>query len=119
MDPNIVQRDPRFKARIAVFNSPSQKKLISNYTVNMSTGGVFLETGNILPEDTLLMVKFKLPEKDEVICCNARVAWTNVPGALKKYSLPPGMGLQFLNLSLEDMHAIREYLDTGDLVPTW
>ena len=29
------------------------------------------------------------------------------------------MGLQLLNLSLENMYVIRDYLNKGDLVPTW
>jgi uncharacterized protein (TIGR02266 family) len=111
--------DPRFKARIAVFNGPNQSRLISNYSVNMSTGGVFMETDNILPVDTLLLVKFKLPDNDTIIACNARVAWTNEPGHLKKLSLPPGMGLQLINLSLDNMYVIRDYLNKGNLVPTW
>ena len=111
--------DPRFRARIAIFNGPDQRRLISNYSVNMSTGGLFIETETILPVDTLLLVKFKLPDDDAIIACNARVAWTNETGHLKKYSSPPGMGLQFLNLSLENMYVIRDYLYKGDLVPTW
>jgi uncharacterized protein (TIGR02266 family) len=111
--------DPRFKARIAIYNGPGQKKLISNYSVNMSTGGMFIETVTILPVDTLLAVKFKLPDNDTIITCKARVAWTNEPGNLRKFSLPPGMGLQFLDLPLKDMHVIREYLNNDDFVPTW
>lgn len=111
--------DPRFKARIAIFNGPSQRRILSDYTVNMSSGGMFIETGNILPVDTLLTVKFKLPGNDAIITSKARVAWTNEPGHLRKCSYPPGMGLQFIDLSLKDLHTIREYLNTGNLVPTW
>jgi Tfp pilus assembly protein PilZ len=64
-------------------------------------------------------VKFKLPNNDNVITCNTRVAWINEPGELKKPSLPPGMGIQFLDLSLDDMHAIRAFIEKGGLVPTW
>lgn len=110
--------DPRFKARIAIFDVLDQRRLISNYSVNMSTGGVFIETDNILPVDTLLLVKFKLPDNDTIIVCKARVAWTNDPGQLEKFSFPLGMSLQFLNLSLDNMHVIRDYLNNGDLVPT-
>ena len=119
IEPIAVKTDHRTKARIAIFNGPDQRKLISNYSVNISTGGVFIETGNILPVDTLLLVKFKLPENDSIITCNARVAWINEPGNLRKSSFPPGMGLQFLNLSLDNMYIIREYLNIGNIVPTW
>jgi len=111
--------DPRFLARIAIFNGPSQKELMTDYSVNVSSGGLFIETVKILPVDTQLVVKFKLPGMDNVITCKSRVAWVNEPGALKKPALPQGMGLQFLDLSLDDMHAIRLFIDQGELVPTW
>ena len=78
-----------------------------------------METENILPVDTLLLVKFKLPVNDTIIACKARVAWTNEPGHLIKFSFPLGMSLQFLNLSLDNMYVIRDYLNKGHLVPTW
>lgn len=111
--------DPRYLARIAIFNGPYQKELVTDYTVNVSTGGLFIETSKILPIDTLLTLKFKLPDMDSVITCTSRVAWTNEPPVLKKPSLPPGMGIQFIDLSLDDMHAIRLFLDKGELLPTW
>jgi len=111
--------DPRYLARIAIFNGPYQKELVTDYSVNMSTGGLFIETQKILPIDTQLMVKFKLPDKESIITCKSRVAWTNEPPLLKKPSLPPGMGIQFVDLSLDDMHAIRQFLDKGELLPTW
>ncbi len=62
----------------------------------MSTGGMFIETSELLPVDTLLMVELMLPGKETPMACKARVAWTNGPHTLKKQSLPYGMGLQFL-----------------------
>jgi uncharacterized protein (TIGR02266 family) len=111
--------DPRFLARIAIFNGPYQKEVVSNYTVNVSSGGLFIETTKILPVDTMLLVKFKLPNMDTVIVSKSRVAWTNELDSPKKPALPSGMGIQFLDLSLDDMHAIRLFIDKGELVPTW
>lgn len=111
--------DPRYLARIAIFNGTHQKVLFTDYTVNLSHGGLFIETANILAVGTQLMVKFKLPDMDKVITCNTRVAWTNEPGELRKPALPPGMGIQFLDLSLDDIHAIRAFINKGELVPTW
>jgi hypothetical protein len=53
------------------------------------------------------------------ICCKARVAWVNHPQKLFKQDMPPGMGLQFLDISLSDVDAIREYLSGGRLVASW
>ena len=119
MDQSLNKPVPRYKARIAIFNGPHRKRLLTNYSVNMSIRGVFVETDCILPVNSLLVVAFKLPDNDTSITCNARVAWTNEAEHLRKYSFPPGMGLQFLDLSLDHMYVIRDYLNKGNLVPTW
>jgi uncharacterized protein (TIGR02266 family) len=111
--------EPRRNIRLAIYCDPDQQKLMTNYTVNLSAGGVFIEAEDILPVDTTLEIKFKLPDNDIIITCNARVAWTNEPGLLKKDSLPPGMGIQFVDLSLNNLQAIRNFLKEGDLKPVW
>ena len=117
--PPEKRSNPRFIARIAIFHGPYQKKILTDYSVNMSTGGVFIESNMILPEDSDVTVKFKLPNSDNIIVVKAIVAWVNDPSSLKKPSLPPGMGLQFLDLSLEDLHTIRAFLIEGNFQPTW
>ena len=111
--------EPRRSIRLAIYIGLDQQKLMTNYTVNVSTGGVFIEANDILPVDTLLKIKFKLPDNDNIITCNARVAWTNEPEQLKKINLPPGMGIQFVDLSLDNLQAIRNFLKEGDLKPVW
>ena len=109
----------RKNIRLEVYTGPDKQILMTDYTVNMSTGGVFLETGIIQPVDTALIITFKLPGSDSSIVCNARVAWINEPGRLKKFSLPPGMGIQFLDLSWENLQEIRQFLVEGALEPNW
>jgi len=111
--------EPRRNIRLAIYIGLDEHKLMTNYTVNVSTGGVFIEANDILPVDTFLEINFKLPDNDNVINCNARVAWTNEPGQLKKDSLPPGMGIQFVDLALDNLQAIRNFLKEGDLKPVW
>jgi hypothetical protein len=45
------------------------------------------------------------------------VAWINSLKEPKKPSLPPGFGVQFVDIALDDLHAIREYLTSNDLQP--
>jgi len=111
--------NPRYLSRIAIFHGLYQKQILTDYSINISSGGLFIETNEILPENTELTVKFNLPDSDNIIVAKARVAWTNDHDSLKKTSLPPGMGLLFLDLSIEDMHTIREVLYKKKFVPTW
>jgi len=117
--PPEKRSNPRYLARIAIFHGPYQKEILTDYSVNMSTGGVFIESRMILPEGAEMTVKFNLPNTDRIIVARATVAWVNSPAALKKPSLPPGMGLQFLDLSLDDLHTIRAFLAEGNFQPTW
>jgi uncharacterized protein (TIGR02266 family) len=110
---------PRIVARLRISYGAGTQHLLSNYSVNLSTGGVFLECDEPLPEDTPLALEILLPTRDEGIRCRGRVAWVNSPEKKKKDTLPPGMGLQFLDLSLDDLHAIREFIDREYLTPSW
>ena len=76
--PHIERRsDPRFLARIAIYAGRDQEELLSGYTVNVGSGGLFIETNATLPIGTSLLLQFKLPGMDRIIACNSRVAWTN------------------------------------------
>jgi len=109
---------PRVSARLRVTYGSGDRAL-TDYTINISTGGLFLETAAPLPPETPLALEFDLPQQSRLIRTRGRVAWVNGPDAPKKPSLPPGMGIQMLDLSLDDLHAIRDYIKERCLDPTW
>jgi uncharacterized protein (TIGR02266 family) len=111
--------EPRYKTRLAIFYGSGQRKLMTDYSVNMSTGGIFIETVSPMPVDTILFVKFTLPANGETISCKAKVAWTNEPGEIKSKDLPLGMGLQFIDISLDQIHAVRGFINKMGLEPAW
>ena len=96
-----------------------EQEIMTDYAVNMSSGGVFIETVKPMPVDTVFFVEFMLPVNDTPIACKSKVAWTNEPGEMNSSDLPIGMGLQFFDLSLENIHAIRDFIDENGLEPTW
>ena len=111
--------EPRENVRLEVYYSNRRQMVMSDYTINISTGGIFLETENILPVDSPLFVEFTLPVDDKHIKCSSRVAWTNEPENRKTWALPTGMGLQFVDLSLDDVKVIRHYIKEGGLEANW
>jgi len=111
--------EPRYKARLAISYGSEQQGLLTDYSINMSTGGIFIETVKPMPVDTTLYVEFMLPVHDAPISCKTKVAWTNEPGEIKSKGMPLGMGLNFLDLSLEHIHSIRVFIDEGGLEPAW
>jgi uncharacterized protein (TIGR02266 family) len=110
---------PRYSARLSIHFGPDADSLLSDYIINLSTGGVFLETFSLMPVDTPLFAEFVLPHKNTTIRCKAKVAWVNHPEMIKNPSLPVGMGLQFQDISMVDMDAIRDYIKTENLLPSW
>lgn len=106
-------KESRKNIRLAVYIVPDKQQLITHFSENMSTGGAFIRTVNLLPVNTPMSIKVRLPDNNIVISCKARVAWTNDPGHLKKHSLPIGMGIQFINLSLNNLQSLRSFLNSA------
>jgi uncharacterized protein (TIGR02266 family) len=114
-----VRTLPRYIARMRVRFGKDASQLFPEYTLNLSTGGVFLETMNLMEEGTPLAVEFVLPHRNIPISCKACVAWVNHPDLIKNPNLPAGMGIQFLDLSTESIEAIRNYIHEENLAPLW
>jgi len=116
----VAARDAqRVRARLEVRYGPDLRHLLCNYSVNISTGGLFLETGDPLPADTPLDLEFTLPSRQTAIRCSGRVAWVNHPVLLHKPEMAAGMGVQFVDLRLDDLHAIRDFITQESLTPSW
>jgi uncharacterized protein (TIGR02266 family) len=109
---------PRVRARLLIHHGPQFREPLTGYSVNISTGGVFLETEKILPPDTALVLEFNVPSNPPpVIRCRGRVAWVNSPDKILNPRLPVGMGLQFLDLGLNDLESVREFIKQQCLSP--
>jgi uncharacterized protein (TIGR02266 family) len=64
-----------------------------SYSLNLSKGGIFLETSDLYPIGTELTVRFSIPGTKTPIETRARVMW--VRRKTSDEGLPPGLGLQF------------------------
>lgn len=113
------RREVRFKVRLKVLHGPEPQNLLADYTVNLSSGGLFLETSRPLPLDTPLTLAFTLPGREQPLRCRGRVAWVNLPEMMSKPDLPAGMGLQFTDLALDDLRALRAFLVSQGVQPCW
>lgn len=67
-----------------------------SYSLNLSKGGVFLETTDLLPVGTQLTIRFSIPGATDPIETQAKVMW--VRRQTSDDGLPPGLGLQFSQL---------------------
>jgi len=110
----VDRRLSRVPTQVPVQFSRQRGDVKTNYSVNLSPGGVFLATDDILPVDTLLALRLNFPEKSKSITCRGRVAWLNQPGTeSKKPHLPTGMGIQFSQLKNDQLNIVKGFLSAA------
>jgi uncharacterized protein (TIGR02266 family) len=113
------QTGRRLKSEMRVYCGPTRQTQLSGFTVDLSTGGLYLQTDYPFAVDENLMLSFKLPAQEKTVSCNARVAWVNLEENPRKPELPAGAGIQFVDLSLDDLKSIRRFLEHNEIEPTW
>jgi uncharacterized protein (TIGR02266 family) len=86
------------------------KGLISDWTMNISKGGMFISTRDPLPEGTNLILKLKVPNSNEEIVLEGEVVWRVKPEE-SRGTLIPGMGLRFKNIDEEAIKKIERIIN--------
>ncbi len=109
----------RIKAEMRVYYGQPAQKLLAGFSVDLSTGGLYLKTNFPFTVDENLVLHFTLPDLKKTVTCKAKVAWVNLEANPRKPELPPGIGVQFVDLSLDGMKAIRRFLEHNEIEPTW
>jgi uncharacterized protein (TIGR02266 family) len=79
-------------------------------SVDLSLGGMFVETSHLLPPGTEVLLEFALPGTQMPVLVRAEVAWLNEAKAKIKKNLPVGMGLQFTKVTPEAQSALGRFL---------
>lgn len=83
----------------------SAGSFLVSYSLNLSKGGLFLDTDDLLPVGTRLSVAFTIPNAAEPVQAAARVIWRREHESADG---PRGLGLQFDGLE----QSIGEQIDT-------
>lgn len=107
----IVDRaGPRIPVRMALRCGPAPLDLRAGCALDLSAGGLFVETSKLLPVGTVIHIELPLPTLDQPHTLQGRVAWVNHPEWVKKPKLPAGMGIQFLPLDAATQGALAQLL---------
>ena len=72
----------------------------TSHTFNVSLGGLYLVSDNVIDVGSILRMDITLPEISGVISVYAEVVWSNVTGA----------GLHFEAIKEEDLEVLKQYL---------
>ncbi len=82
-------------------------------SVDLSLGGLFVETTELLPPGTEALLEFTLPGAG-LVFVRSEVAWVNDPRRKIKKDLPVGMGMQFTKLTPEAQMAVGRFVETHE-----
>jgi type IV pilus assembly protein PilZ len=81
----------------------SRKELAENYLSDISLGGLFIATDDPLAQGETVTLKIFLPDKGRELEVLGEVAWSSRQHMVTpERTHPPGMGVKFLHLSIED-----------------
>jgi len=96
----LVVRQVRLEASHEIF---------FGYAVNISPGGLYIQTVNPKPQGTEFVLRFNLPGDESAIQCRAVVAWSREYHS--ESSARAGMGVKFLEIADEDAKRIQDFVD--------
>jgi uncharacterized protein (TIGR02266 family) len=79
------------------------------FSENVSEGGLFVATHSLREIGSVVHLSFQLPDRQRPIEVEAVVCWMRIFSETS--DTPPGLGLQFIDISDEDAHAIRGFVE--------
>jgi uncharacterized protein (TIGR02266 family) len=98
--------DPRYDRRVDV-EITSDGQQIQAVSLNLSLGGMFVETTELLVEETPVKVRFRIPTQPELVEVDAQVRWLERgPGR------PVGMGIRFHGLRAREVWALNRFFQS-------
>jgi hypothetical protein len=81
------------------------------FVFDIGLAGVFIERAQPLEHDESLAIRFAWPGSERPFEARCRVAWWHPEGeTLSSKSLPPGAGLEFVEMSEADSERLRSLL---------
>src|SRR5579859_5743033 len=109
---------PRFSVALSV-TLFGDHNFYTGMTENVSEGGLFIRTQNVLPIGTRVKVEFTLPTAQSPLTIIGVVRWTRSPdamreeynnfGSVENASSNPGMGIQFEDVDPKATDAIVKF----------
>jgi uncharacterized protein (TIGR02266 family) len=99
--------DPRYERQLDVEVLSDGKKLTSR-TVNISLGGLFLESAASLEIGMTVQLRFQLPTQPEAVEVAGDVRWV-----VKKEGSHAGIGIRFQGLRARDVWALNQFFQSS------
>ncbi len=81
-----------------------QNRNFRSYLLDISIGGVFIETDARFPKGKELLIKFSLPNRPQPFTFNGKIAWSG----------PKGFGVKFDNVSRLQGGMLKSFVEQND-----
>ncbi|MFQ5701476.1 MAG: PilZ domain-containing protein [Acidobacteriota bacterium] len=107
-DPGLIPRPTRVIFPVKVSFS-SQKFDIHEFTANLSIGGIFLCTDEVIPPGTRGTLTFRISRWEEPFTVAAEVARVVEPGEDTRE--PAGLGIKFIELTARDAGRLKRLVE--------
>jgi uncharacterized protein (TIGR02266 family) len=110
-------RAPRLEYELPVAYS-SVSGFVTDWAVNLSRGGMYINTDKPLPVDTVVRLLVTLPGAHFPVELTGRVTRSNAPGA-PGATQSPGMALEFVDVDDDKRSRIGEFVERlrAELLP--
>ncbi len=112
------RRDERHPMRVRMdYRNRGGGDFLFEYTMNISKGGIFIETRDPLPVGTVVEMRFQPPGMEDVLEVAGRVVWLNEFRPDSEDNPNPGMGIQFEGLDDGTRDLLTEIVRTIAYLP--
>lgn len=74
---------------------------------NISAGGAYIRCGTLLSKNDLFILAIMIQDREES-WIGAEVVWIDIPLSPDAEAIPVGMGIRFINLTVEDLRFLND-----------
>ncbi len=103
-----LRADPRVRVELNI-EFGSEHNFYAGFVENLSAGGVFIATYNILAVGEVIEFELGLPDSEVPVKGTGEVRWTREPR--EGSDMQPGLGIRFLSLSDESNKIIERFVE--------
>ena len=98
-----MRENPR-KPCLINTNYRIQDRTLKSYILDVSIGGVFIETNEKFPKGKELLLKFSLPNRPQPFTFSGKIAWSS----------PKGFGVKFDNVNPIQENLLKSFIEQNE-----
>ena len=107
------RRDTRRKTLCVEVGLLAEYQFYTGFTRDISSGGLFIATHELLEVGTRFELCFRIPELDHLFKCKCEVRWVRTFDDGFD-ALPPGMGVRFVEITPSEKAMIDDFIATEE-----